>query len=251
MDYIEALEREIVSHFGDKVREFQNRNSDMSLKEALSTWTDKYSAIYNTPSYVNEFVESSLKPKFGITYSNLQESLRSEGTTFMRYVESLLKSRLTEGGIFSDKEDDSAENQKKAEELKAKAIEGSIGAEEGTLDNVDDDALDNLLGSVELQDKDVEAEVDSDDPKEKADEKKAAIIKKMMGDDNLDLSDEDSKELDSLMGRLSGMMGITEKVLTIKDAFKGKDSSIIEKAIAKGTGMTLEESKMVLEMLDE
>ena len=223
----------------------------MTFNEALSTWADRYSAIYNTPSYVNEFVESSLKPKFDITYSDLQETLRSEGTTFMRYIESLLKSRLTEGGIFGDKEDDSAENQERADELKAKTIEGSIGAEEGTLDNVDDDTLDNLLGSVELQDEDVETEADSDNPKEKADEKKAAIIKKMMGDDNLDLSDEDSEELDSLMGRLSGMMGITEKVITIRDAFKEKDSSIIEKAIAKGTGMTLEESKMVLEMLDE
>ena len=223
----------------------------MTFNEALSTWADRYSAIYNTPSYVNEFVESSLKPKFGITYSDLQESLRSEGTTFMRYVESLLKSRFTEGGIFGDKEDSAAENQENADELKVKAIAGSIGADEDTLKDLDNDALDTLLGSVELKDEDVEKEVDSDDPEEKADEKKAGIIKKMMGDDNLDLSDEDSEELDSLIGKLAGKMGITEKVVIIRNAFKEKDNSIIEKAIAKGTGMTLEESKMVLEMLDE
>lgn len=251
MDYIKALEKEITDHFEGKVREFQDRNSYMTFNEALSTWADRYSAIYNTPSYVNEFVESSLKPKFGITYSDLQESLRSEGTTFMRYVESLLESRLREGGIFGNKEDDSEKNQEEAKELKAKVIAGSIGVDEDTLDNLDDDVLDNLLGSVELQDDDVEGESDSDDPEESAKEKKAAIIKKMSGDENLDLSDEDDEELDSLMGKLSSGMKVDEKVIVIRNAFKEKDNSIIEKAIAKGTGMTLEESKMVLEMLDE
>lgn len=251
MEYIETLEKEISDHFKEKLEEFHRRNPGSTLTESLDIWADRYSALYNTPSYMNDFVEEVLKPKFGITYPMLQESLRSEGTTFMRYVESLLRSRLTEGGIF-DTEDNESEDKENARKLKARAVEDSINADEGSLDDVNDDALDTIMGNVELKDDDVESEAsDSDDPEEKAKDKKAGIIKKLLGDSDIDISDEDSESLDSIMGKLAGKLGITEKVTLIRDILREKEESVIVEAISKGTGMTLEESRMALEMLDE
>ena len=255
MDYIKSLEKEISDHFTEDFRDFYGRNPKLTETEALHNWAERYSALYNNPSYINGFVEEVLKPKFGINYQTLLETLRSSGTTFTRYVESLLESRLNEGIIFGDEEGDESQNQEDAEELKRKAIEQSIDADEGTLDSLDDESLDSLLGSVELKGddgEDVESEVDDDaDVEDKANQKKSALIKKMLGSEDVDLSNEDGKELDSIMGRLSGLTNVSEKVYFIRDTFREKDSDTLQKLISKGTGMTLEESKMVLEMLDE
>lgn len=255
MDYIKALEEEISNHFKGDFQDFHGRYPELTEKEALHNWAERYSALYNTPSYINGFVEESLKPKFGITYQSLQETLRHSGTTFTKYVESLLENRLTEGSILGDEEGDESQNQENAKELKAKAIEQAVDADEGTLDSLDDESLDNLLGSVKLKGDDgeeAESEVDEDaDTEEKANQKKSALIKKMLGSEDVDLSDEDGEELDSIMGRLSGLTNVSEKVYFIRDTFREKDSLTLQKLISKGTGMTLEESKLVLEMLDE
>lgn len=228
----------------------------MSEREALKSWAERYSAIYNTPSFINGFVEETLKPKFGITYQSLQETLRSSGTTFTKYVESLLESRLEEASIFNDiEEGDESENQENAKDIKEDAIEKSIGAEKGSLSSLDDESLDTLLGSVELKGEDgedIEDEVeDTDNTEEKSNNKKSSLIKKFLGNDDIDLSDEDGEELDSIMGRLAGLMNVSEKVYFIRNTFKEKDITTLQKMVSKGTGMTLEESKMALEMLDE
>ena len=255
MDYIKALEEEISDHFTEDFRDFYGRNPKLTETEALHNWAERYSALYNNPSYINGFVEEILKPKFGINYQTLLETLRSSGTTFTRYVESLLESRLNEGIIFGDKGGDDSQNQENAEELKKKAIAQSIDTDEKDLDSLDDNAIDNLLGSVKLKGDDgeeIEASVDEDaNTEDKANQKKSALIKKMVGSDNIDLSNEDSEELDSIMGRLSNLTNVSEKVYLIRDIFKEKDTLTLQKFISKGTGMTLEESKMVLEMLDE
>lgn len=255
MDCIKALEKEISDYFGEELQDFCNRYPKLTEKEALKTWADRYSAIYNTPSYINEFVEKILEPKFGITYQTLQETLRSSGITFTKYVESLMETRLQEGTIFKNLfGGDEGENQTNAKKLKTDAIESSIGAEEGALDDLDDSAIDDLLGSVELKGEDgekIEADVDqSADTEEKSKEKKSGIIKNILGNEDIDLSDEDSEELDSIMGKLSGAMNVTEKVCLIRDTFREKDTSTLQKLISKGTGMTLDESKTVLELLD-
>lgn len=256
MDYIKALEEEISDHFTEDFRDFYGRNPELTEKEALKSWAERYSAIYNTPSFINGFVEDTLKPKFGITYQSLQETLRSSGTTFTKYVESLLETRLEEDTIFKNMSSgDEVQNQKKAGKMKARAVEQSINVDEGSLDSLDDSSIDNLFGSVQLKGDDgeeIEKEINqSGTPEQKANQKKSSIIKKMLGSEDIDLSNEDGEELDSLMGSLAGMMNVTEKVYFIRDTFKEKDSDTLQKLISKGTGMTLEESKMVLEMLDE
>lgn len=196
MDYIKELENNITDYFKEEVLDFMHRNQGMSLKEAINTWADRYSAIYNTPSYINGFVEERLNPSFGITYTTLQETLRSEGTTFMKYVESLLKEELLGNN--------------------------------------------NIFGSDE----------DETSAKEEADDIKKEIINDTLGDE-VNLDNLDGEELDIVLGKIRNLTKVNEKVSVIKESLKDKDSDYIAKVVSKGTGMTLEESKMALEMLDE
>lgn len=251
MDYIRTLEDKISGYFEADLRDFQERNH-MTLNESLEAWSDRYSAIYNTPSYMNEFIESILKPEFGIDYVTFQECLRSSGTTFMKYVESLMRARLNEGNIFGTEENSESDNKEKAEEIKTSAVEKAIGADEGSLDNLDDESIDTLLGSIDTGDEDIEADVnDSDDVEKKANTKKSSIIKKILGDSKVDLSDEDSDELDSILGRLASSVKIFEKVSIIKESFKDEDISVLEKLVSKTTGMTLDESRTALELMND
>ena len=196
MDYIKELENNITDYFKEEVLDFMHRNQGMSLKEAVNTWADRYSAIYNTPSYINGFVEERLNPSFGITYTTLQETLRSEGTTFMKYVESLLKEELLGNN--------------------------------------------NIFGSDE----------DESSAKEEADDIKKEIINDTLGDE-VNLDNLDGEELDIVLGKIRNLTKVNEKVSVIKESLKDKDSDYIAKVVSKGTGMTLKESKMALEMLDE
>lgn len=196
MDHIRELEKNITLYFREKVLDFMRMNPEMTLREAVDTWSDRYSAIYNSPSYICDFVNERLNPDFGISYGTLQETLRSEGVTFMGYIKSLLR-------------------------------EGLLG-DNNIFDNKDED----------------------DEAQEEADEVKKELINDALGD-KVNIEDMEDEELDGLLGKVAMMFGkVNEKVSYIRENLKDKNTDYVIKAISKGTGMSLEESKEALELLD-